>query len=101
MNSGKKNEPEALTADFLRGKAQGGDIWARSFLPEIDKAERLPVGPIRDQELENVLKKAAVIFRPEGQVKAEPKPVEENQSQTSTACNGTNVRQDESIGWHP
>lgn len=82
----KKNEPEALTADFLRGKAQGGDIWARSFLPEIDKAERLPVGPIRDQELENVLKKAAVIFRPEGQVKAEPKPVEENQSQTSTGA---------------
>lgn len=60
----KKNEPEVLTADFLRGKAQGGDIWARSFLPEIDKAERLPIGPIRDQELENVLKKAAVIFRP-------------------------------------
>lgn len=82
----KKNEPEALTADFLRGKAQGGDIWARSFLPEIDKAERLPIGPIRDQELENVLKKAAVIFRPEGQVKAEPKPVEENQSQTSTGA---------------
>ncbi len=80
----KKNEPEALTADFLRGKAQGGDIWARSFLPEIDKAERLPVGPIRDQELENVLKKAAVIFRPVDQVKAQPKAVEENQSQTST-----------------
>lgn len=82
----KKNEPEVLTADFLRGKAQGGDIWARSFLPEIDKAERLPIGPIRDQELENVLKKAAVIFRPGDQGKAQPKPVEENQSQTSTGA---------------
>jgi len=82
----RKNEPEVLTADFLRGKAQGGDIWARSFLPEIDKAERLPIGPIRDQELENVLKKAAVIFRPGDQGKAQPKPVEENQSQTSTGA---------------
>lgn len=80
----QKGEPELLTADFLRGKAQGGDIWARSFLPEIERAEKLPAGPIRDQELENVLKKAAVIFRPGDQVKAQPKPVEVNQSQTST-----------------
>lgn len=83
---GKGSKAEPLTADFLKGKAQGGDIWARSFLPEIDKAERLPAGPLRDQELENVLKKAAVIFRPEDQVKAERKPVEENQSQTSTGA---------------
>jgi len=82
----KKAEPEPLTADFLRGRAQGGDIWARSFLHEIDRAEKLPVGPLRDQELENVLKKAAVIFRPGDQVKAQPKPVEENQSQTSTGA---------------
>lgn len=82
----KKAELEPLTADFLKGKAQGGDIWARSFLPEIDRAEKLPAGPIRDQEIENVLKKAAVIFRPGDQVKAQPKPVEENQSQTSTGA---------------
>lgn len=80
----KKAEPEALTADFLRGRAQGGDIWARSFIQEIEKAEKLPAGPLRDRELEDVLKKAAVIFRPGDQVKAQPKPVEANQSQTST-----------------
>jgi len=79
-----KQTIEPLTTEYLREKAGQGNIWARSFMPEIEKAEKLPAGPIRDQELENVLKRAAVIFRPGDHVKAQPKLVEENQSQTST-----------------
>lgn len=85
----KKTESEQLTADFLRDKAQGGDIWARSFIPEMERAERLPAGPIRDQELENVLKKAAVIFRPEQKGKAEQPSEDQMNTGTLLAAEAT------------
>lgn len=85
----KKTEPEALTADLLRGKAHGGDMWARSFIPEIERAERLPAGPIRDQEIENVLKKAAVIFRPEQKGKAEQPSEDQMNTGTLLAVEAT------------
>ncbi len=77
-----KKQVEPLTVDFLREKAKQGDIWAKSFMPEIDGVERLPAGPTRDLLIEHVLKKADVIFRPEDRRKAEP--VLESQNDTGT-----------------
>jgi hypothetical protein len=79
-----KQAVEPLTVDFLRDKAKGGNVWARSFIPEIEAAERLPTGATRDFLLERVLEKAEVIFRPEDRRKAQPGAVIEDQSQTST-----------------
>lgn len=81
-----KQTAEPLTVDFLRAKAQQGDIWARSFMPELEQAQRLPVGATQDLLMAQVLKKAEVIFRPEDRVKAQPEQVSEDQSQTSTGA---------------
>ncbi|MCA0315251.1 MAG: hypothetical protein LCH63_15660 [Candidatus Melainabacteria bacterium] len=75
---------EPVTVDFLRQKAQQGDIWARSFMPDVEQAYKLPVGATRDLLVDQVLKKAEVIFRPEDRVKAQPEQKNEDQSQTST-----------------
>jgi hypothetical protein len=80
----QKAKAEPITVDFLRQKAQQGDIWARSFMPEVEQAYRLPAGATRDLLVEQVLKKAEVIFRPEDRVKAQPEQQSEDQSQTST-----------------
>ncbi len=77
---------EPVTVDFLRQKAQQGDIWARSFMPEVEQAYKLPAGATRDLLVDQVLKKAEVIFRPEDRVKAQPEQKNEDQSQTSTGA---------------
>ena len=77
---------EPVTVDFLRQKAQQGDIWARSFLPEIEQAYKLPAGATRDFIVEQVLKKAEVIFRPEDQRKAQTDQHVDDQSQISTGA---------------
>ncbi len=77
---------EPVTVDFLKQKAQQGDIWARSFMPEIEQAYKLPAGATRDFLVEQVLKKAEVIFRPEDQVKAQTDQQVDDQSQTSTGA---------------
>ncbi len=86
----KPEEPapkaEPVTVDFLRQKAQQGDIWARSFMPEVEQAYRLPAGATRDLLVDQVLKKAEVIFRPEDRVKAQPEQQVDDQSQTSTGA---------------
>lgn len=79
-----KPKAEPLTVDFLKAKAQQGDIWAKSFMPELEQAYRLPQGATQDLLIGQVLKKAEVIFRPEDRVKAQPEPQSEDQSQTST-----------------
>lgn len=81
-----KPKVEPVTVDFLRQKAQQGDIWARSFMPEVEQAYRLPAGATRDLLVDQVLKKAEVIFRPEDRVKAQAEPQSEDQSQTSTGA---------------
>ncbi len=77
---------EPVTVDFLKQKAQQGDIWARSFMPEVEQAYKLPAGATRDFLVEQVLKKAEVIFRPEDQVKAQTDQQVDDQSQTSTGA---------------
>lgn len=78
---GKKQE-EPLTVDFLREKAKQGDIWAKSFMPEIEGVERLPAGASRDLHLQQVLKRAEQIFRPGERRRPETEP--ENQNDTGT-----------------
>ncbi|GEM_PF-506586 len=77
---------EPVTVDFLKQKAQQGDIWARSFMPEIEQAYKLPAGATRDFLVEQVLKKAEVIFRPEDQVKSQTDQHVDDQSQISTGA---------------
>ncbi len=77
---------EPVTVDFLKQKAQQGDIWARSFMPEVEQAYKLPAGATRDFLVEQVLKKAEVIFRPEDQVKAQTDQQVDDQSQISTGA---------------
>ncbi len=77
---------EPVTVDFLKQKAQQGDIWARSFMPEVEQAYKLPAGATRDFLVEQVLKKAEVIFRPEDQVKAQTDRQVDDQSQISTGA---------------
>ncbi len=77
---------EPVTVDFLRQKAQQGDIWARSFMPEVEQAYKLPAGATRDLLVDQVLKKAEVIFRPEDRVKTQPEQQVDDQSQTSTGA---------------
>lgn len=82
----QKAKAEPVTVDFLRQKAEQGDIWARSFMPEVEQAYRLPAGATRDLLVEQVLKKAEVIFRPEDRAKAQPEQKSDDQSQTSTGA---------------
>lgn len=63
-STNSKKQVEPLTVDFLREKAKQGDIWAKSFMPEIEGVERLPAGPTRDLHLQQVLTKAEQVFRP-------------------------------------
>lgn len=57
-----KQVPEPISVEFLRRRAQEGDIWARSFLPELDRAESIPSGEIRNLQIDTVLKKAKLVF---------------------------------------
>lgn len=77
-----KKQVEPLTVDFLREKAKQGDIWAKSFMPEIEGVERLPAGATREFYLQQVLKKAEQIFRP-GERRT-PEQLPENQNDTGT-----------------
>lgn len=77
-----KKQVEPITVDFLREKAKQGDIWAKSFMSEIEGVERLPAGPAQDLHLQQVLKKAEQIFRPGERRTAEHIP--ENQNDTGT-----------------
>ncbi len=78
----KEQRPEPrITPEDLRVKEKAGDIWAKSLVADLDKAERLPQ-PYRDAQIAEVLKKADVIYRPEQRGKAE-QPTE-NQMDTGT-----------------
>ncbi len=60
-----KLQPE-ITAEYLREKARQPDIWARKFVEELDKAEKLPA-PYKDAQIAKVLKDAEAVYRPKGQ----------------------------------
>ncbi len=79
-----KQAPEPITVEFLRRKAQQGDIWARSFLPDLDRAESLQSGEIRNLQVETVLKKAKLVFSSADSRRNETILPSEDQSQTDT-----------------
>jgi hypothetical protein len=61
-----KPQPE-ITTEYLREKAKQPDIWAKKFVEDIDKAEKLPA-PYKDAQIAKVLKDAEAVYRPKGQV---------------------------------
>ncbi|MCA0312606.1 MAG: hypothetical protein LCH63_02065 [Candidatus Melainabacteria bacterium] len=60
-----KPQPE-ITDEYLREKAKQPDIWARKFVEDMDKAEKLPA-PYKDAQIAKVLKDAEAVYRLKGQ----------------------------------
>jgi hypothetical protein len=60
-----KPQPE-ITAEYLREKAKQPDIWAKKFVEDLDKAEKLPA-LYKDAQIAKVLKDAEAVYRPKGQ----------------------------------
>jgi len=60
-----KPQPE-ITPEYLRERAKQPDIWAKKFVEDMDKAEKLPA-PYKDAQIAKVLKDAEAVYRPRGQ----------------------------------
>ncbi len=60
-----KPQPE-ITDEYLREKAKQPDIWARKFVEDMDKAEKLPA-PYKDAQIAKVLKDAEAVYILKGQ----------------------------------
>jgi len=60
-----KMQPE-ITPEYLRERAKQPDIWAKKFVEDMDKAEKLPA-PYKDEQIAKILKDAEAVYRPRGQ----------------------------------
>jgi len=59
-----KPQPE-ITPEYLRERAKQPDIWAKKFVEDMDKAEKLPA-PYKDAQIAKVLKDAEAVYSPRG-----------------------------------
>ncbi len=54
-----------ITTEYLRERAKQPDIWARKFVADLERADKLPA-PDRDAQIAKVLKDAEAVYRPKG-----------------------------------
>ncbi|TXH03397.1 MAG: hypothetical protein E6R05_03145 [Candidatus Moraniibacteriota bacterium] len=69
-----KQQPE-ITTEYLRERAKQPDIWAKKFVEDLDKAEKLPA-PHKDGQIAKVLKDAEAVYRPKGHAEKPQDPLD-------------------------
>lgn len=82
-----RQEPR-ITTEELRAKEKAGDIWAKTLVADLDKAEKLPQ-PYRDGQIAEVLKKAQIMYRPEQRGHAEQPTEDQMDTGTMLAAEAT------------
>lgn len=78
-----KPQPE-ITPEYLRERAKQPDIWAKKFVEDMDKAEKLPA-PYKDAQIAKVLKDAEAVYRPRGQAEKPQAPLDQMDTGTLLA----------------
>ena len=78
-----KPQPD-ITPEYLRERAKQPDIWAKKFVEDMDKAEKLPA-PYKDAQIAKVLKDAEAVYRPRGQAEKPQAPLDQMDTGTLLA----------------
>lgn len=78
-----KPQPQ-ITPEYLRERAKQPDIWAKKFVEDMDKAEKLPA-PYKDAQIAKVLKDAEAVYRPRGQAEKPQAPLDQMDTGTLLA----------------